>query len=180
MSSEKQLFFTNYQKILKYLVGHPSGEYTEREIQEATLISRAGVNFALRDLAKDDLVTLQKRGNMSFFSVSLDNPIIRQIKVVINLLDIEPVISSIRDVSEKIILFGSCATGVNIEESDIDLFVLSNSAREVTEIINKSEISERIQLVTKKPVDFAELKKKDPIFFEEISRGLSIWEKKNE
>lgn len=175
---QQHLFSTNYQKILKHLVDHPSGEHTEKEVQEATSISRAGVNFALRALVKDGLVRLQKRGKMSFYSVSLENPLVRQIKVIINLLKIESLLSTLKDLAERIILFGSSATGTNIEESDIDLFVLTNNPREALKRISGHPLAERIQLVAKKPIDFVSLKKKDPVFYDEVSRGLLIWEKK--
>ncbi len=176
---QDHLFSTNYQKILKHLAYHPSGEYTEKEIQEATSVSRAGVNFALRALAKEGLVKLQKKGRMSLYSVSLDNPIIRRIKVIINLVRIEPLVSSLKDLAERIVLFGSSATGTNIEESDIDLFVLTNNPKEVLKKVSAHPLAEKIQLVAKKPIDFVSLKKKDPVFYDEVSRGLLIWEEKN-
>lgn len=179
MSNFQESFFsTNYHKILEYLAVHPSGEYTEKEIKEATGVSKSGVNFALRALAEAGLVILNKRGRMSFFSVSLENPLIRQIKVFINLIKIEPLILALKEVSEKIILFGSSATGMNIEESDIDLFVLTNNPSEAQARVRGFELAEKIQLVAKKPIDYITLKKKDPVFYEEVSRGLILWEKK--
>lgn len=173
-----RFFYTNYNKILAYLADNPSGEYTEREVKEATGVSRAGANFALKELAEDGLIISQKRGRMSFYSVSLDNPLIRQIKVLINLIKIDPLISSLKKISDKIILFGSSATGTNIEESDIDLFVLTNDPKEALAKVRDFELAEKIQLVAKKPIDYITLKKKDPIFYEEVSRGLTLWEKK--
>ena len=174
----EHIFSTNYHKILEYLAEHPSGEYTEREIKEATGVSKSGVNFALRELAEDGLVILDKRGRMSFYSVSLENPLMRQVKVLINLAKIEPLILALREISQKIILFGSSATGNNIEESDIDLFVLTNIPKEALVVVREFEFAEKIQLIAKKPIDYITLKKKDPVFNEEVSRGLTLWEKK--
>jgi len=173
-----RFFATNYNKILKYLADHPSGEYTEKEVREATGVSKSGVNLALRELSEDGLVVLQKRGKMSFYSVSLDNPLIRQIKVLINLMKIEPLISDLKGISDKIILFGSAGSGTNIEESDIDLFVLTNDPKEALAKVREFELAEKIQLVAKKPIDYITLKKKDPIFYEEVTHGLTLWEKK--
>ncbi len=173
-----RFFFTNYNKILGFLADHPSGEYTEREVKEATGVSRAGANFALKELVEDGLITAQKRGRMSFYSVSLENPLIRQIKVLINLMKIEPLILALKEISDKIVLFGSSATGTNIEESDIDLFVLTNDPKETLAKVREFELAEKIQLVAKKPIDYITLKKKDPVFYEEVSHGLTLWEKK--
>lgn len=174
----EHFFSTNYHKILEYLAEHPSGEYTEREIKEATGVSKSGVNFALRALAEDGLVILNKRGRMSFYSVSLENPLMRQVKVLINLAKIEPLILVLREMSQKIILFGSCANGTNIEESDIDIFVLTNDPKQALAKVRDFELAENIQLVAKKPIDYITLKKKDPVFYEEVSHGLILWEKK--
>ncbi|PIU26621.1 nucleotidyltransferase domain-containing protein [Candidatus Aquicultor secundus] len=173
-----RFFFTNYNKILAYLADHPSGEYTEKEIKEATGVSRAGANFALRELVEDGLAISQRRGRMAFYSVSLENPLIRQVKVLINLIKIDPLISDLKNISDKIILFGSSATGTNIEESDIDLFVLTNDPPEALSKASKFETAEKIQTIARKPIDYITLKKKDPIFYEEISHGLTLWEKK--
>lgn len=144
-------FFTNYNKILAFLADHPSGEYTEREIKEATGVSRAGANFALRELAQDGLI---------------------------NLIKINPLVSDLKDISDKIILFGSSATGTNIEESDIDLFVLTNDPKQTLAKVRSFKLAEKIQIVAKKPIYYITLKKKDPIFYEEVSHGLILWEKK--
>lgn len=175
---QNRFFSTNYQKLLAYLADHPSGEYTEKETKEATGVSKSGVNFALRELAEDGLVILQKRGKMSFYSVSLENPLIRQIKVLINLIKINPLISDLKDISDKIVLFGSSATGTNIEESDIDLFVLTNNPKEALAKVRDFEFAEKLQLVAYKPIDYIALRKKDPLFYDEVSRGLLLWEKK--
>lgn len=173
-----QIFSTNYQKVLKFLATSQEKEYTEKEIQEVTQVSKAGVNFALRDLAKDGLANIQKRGRMSFYSVSSDNPLISQIKVIINLINIEPLVHSLKNYSDKIILFGSNAKGTNTPESDIDLFVLTNNTKDILNIANKSQIAENIQLITKKPIEYVTMKKNDAVFYNEVSSGLLIYEKK--
>jgi len=177
-TSINRIFSTTYQQVLKYLAAHPSGEFTEREIQEGVLISRAGANFALRALVRDGLIQAEKKGKTAFYSISLDNPVIRQIKVLINIIEIESIISELHDVSDKVVLFGSAATGTNIEESDIDLFVLANQLNNVMDVVRKSRLAEKIQAVIKKPMDYITLQKKDPVFYDEISRGLVLWEKK--
>ena len=178
MKNMDQIFSTTYQRVLKYLATHPSGEFTEKEIQEGISISRAGANFAIRSLVKDGLIEAGKKGKTAFYSANLKNPLIRQIKVLINLIETRPLILSLQKLSEKITLFGSTASGTNIEESDVDLFVLTDKPKEVLDIVNKSPLAEKIQVVIKKPMDYISMKKKDPVFYDEVSRGLTIWEKK--
>ena len=77
--------------------------------------------------------------------------------------------------SDKIVLFGSAANGINIKESDIDLFILTNFPEKAKKIISKNR--EKIQLIVKKPLEFVEMKSKAPIFYDEIMRGVVLWEK---
>ena len=60
---------TNQQEILFFLIKSPNRAYLEKEIQTATKISKAGVNFALRDLKKQKLVSRQARGNTYFYKI---------------------------------------------------------------------------------------------------------------
>lgn len=177
-SINKHIFFTIYQRILSYLAENPSREFTEKEIKESLSISRAGANFALRSLVNDGLIEADKKGNTTFYSVNLDNSLIRQFKILITLIEIDAFLELLKNLSQKVILFGSAATGTNIEESDIDLFVLANEPKKVLDEIRKSPLAEKIQAIIKKPTEYVSLKQSDPIFFEEISRGLTIWERK--
>lgn len=175
----ENLFKTNYQKVLKYLAENPSEEYVGGDIQTAIRISKAGVNFALRALAEDGLVIRKRKGRMYFYSVDISNPLIRQVKVMITLSKIMPLILKLEKISEKIILFGSSAAGENIETSDIDIFVLSNMPKEAAQTPGKLR-EKKVQIVPMKPLDYINLEKKDPVFYEEVSRGIILWEKKSE
>jgi predicted nucleotidyltransferase len=150
----------------------------EKDIVKATGISRAGANLALKQLVKDNLVKAEKRGRMSFYSIDLDNPLIRQLKVLLTLTLLEPTLKIIKEKSQKVIFFGSSAQGTNLEDSDIDLFVLSSTPSEIAKTVSKSPLAERIQIVAKKPVDLASIKKNDPVFYEQVERGIVLWEAK--
>jgi predicted nucleotidyltransferase len=175
----KDLFFnTSCQKILKFISSNPNKTFFDREIAQKTKNSRGATNLALRKLAQAGLVTLEKKGRMSFYSVDLKDPIIRQWKILNNVLEIHRLKEKLRKISEKIILFGSAAEGTNIGESDIDLFVLTDLPQKANDIVSKvSKSRKKIQLIVKKPLEFIELKKKDPIFYDEVMRGIVLWEK---
>jgi predicted nucleotidyltransferase len=169
---------TSQQRILAFLANHPSRSYFDKEVREATELSSGATNQALRELAEEGYIQKEKKGRMSFYSVDLSNPLIRQLKILLNITSIYPLIEKLRDRSVRIILFGSTAQGTNMEDSDIDLFVLTNTPKEVTKLVNDSNLAEKTQLVIKKPVDWAALKNRDPIFYEEVERGLILWEAK--
>ena len=148
----------------------------EKEVVKATKVSKSAVNEALKELAKDKLILQEKKGRMSFYSVDLNDPIIRRLKSTENVSLLKPLVEQLKKVSQKIILFGSFAEGTNIEESDIDLFISSNQPENAQRIVQKSPLAEKIQPVVKKPAEFINLDKKKPLFYQEIERGIILWE----
>ncbi len=170
---------TNTLKILGYLVEHPGREFIEKEIQKATSISKGGVNSALRELAQKKLVQRKRRGRMYLYTTRVSNPFIRQLKVLKNIAQLWPLVKRIRTVSQEIILFGSWSRGENLKDSDIDLCVLTNSAEEVEQIVKKSSLRNKLQLIIRTPTGLAELEKQDPVFFKEIDRGLVLFSKES-
>jgi len=175
---KKYLTVTSHQKVLSFLLNHPSRSYMEKEIAKAAKVSKSAVNEALKELAKDKLILQEKRGRMSFYSVDLNDPLIRRLKSTENVSLLMPLVEQLKKISQKIILFGSFAEGTDIEDSDIDLFVLSNQPESAQRIIQKSSLSEKIQPVIKKQVEFIVLDKKKPLFYQEIEKGIILWEAK--
>jgi predicted nucleotidyltransferase len=75
--------------------------------------------------------------------------------------------------SRRIILFGSASRGENLPDSDIDLFIISNEPRKVRSIL--SAVPEIVPIVMSNP-EFSNLKKTDPALYDQINRGLTLWE----
>jgi len=175
---KKYLTVTSHQKVLSFLSNHPSRSYMEKEIVKATKVSKSAVNEALKELARDKLILQEKKGRMSFYSVDLNDPVIRRLKSTENVSLLKPLIEQLKKNSQKIILFGSFAEGTNVEDSDIDLFVLSDQPDSVQKVIQNSPLAEKIQPVIKKPSEFIGLDKKKPLFYQEIERGVILWETK--
>ncbi|MCJ7579875.1 MAG: nucleotidyltransferase domain-containing protein [Candidatus Aminicenantes bacterium] len=174
------LVATNRQKILDFLIQYPGNEFLEKEIQKATKISKSGVNFALRDLSKTKLVKKQKRGKISFYSIRYDHPIVKQLKMLKTLVNLEPRIEKIKKLSKKIILYGSCSRGENTSESDIDLFIVTNNSNMINMAMKKNKLGEIIKLIIRSPLEYIEMEKTDPIFYKEIELGITVWESKDD
>ncbi|MFC1632240.1 nucleotidyltransferase domain-containing protein [Candidatus Omnitrophota bacterium] len=170
------LVATNAQKVLDFLIQNPGNQFLAREVQKTIKISKGGVNLSLRKLAKQKLVRREKRGKIFLYSVDHTQPVIKQLKVLKNIELISPLINKIKNLSKKIILFGSCGRGEDDSKSDIDLFVLTNSLKDVEGIVKKTKPGRGLQLITRTPLEFTEMEKKEPIFFEEVSRGITLWE----
>lgn len=172
------LYFTNHQKILYFLLNNPEQEFYDRQISNLTKVSRAGTNFALRDLAKTGAVQKQKRGRMNYYKITLQSPLIKYLKILQNMVMLNPLVEKLKPLSRKIILYGSSSKGENLINSDFDLFILSNNRKQVNSILLKYPLRERLQTVTVSPNEFVKLKKNNSVFHKEILKGIVLWEKK--
>ncbi|MCL5773007.1 MAG: nucleotidyltransferase domain-containing protein [Firmicutes bacterium] len=170
------LFKTNEQKALSFLLLHPEKQFLEKEIREATGVSRSGINYAMRKLARAKLVEEEIRGRMKFYRTDLSNPFLRQFKILQTLITLFPLFEKIKKASRKIILFGSAASGTNTEESDFDIFILTNHPEIVFKFFHNSSLREKTQPIIKTPLQYVNLEKKEPAFFEQINRGIILWE----
>ncbi len=169
------LFRTNVQKILQFLLSHANEEFYDREISRLTGVSKAGTNFALRDLSEAGVVTKEKRGRMCFYRLDAGDVLIKQLKIVQNIVSLEKLVRELKPLSLKITLYGSASKGDNTEESDVDLFILTREPEHVKKILFGSNLREKIQYVVNTPQEFARSKKESPVFHQEIRDGLTLW-----
>ena len=119
---------------------------------------------------------------MYFYSIDRSNPIIIAYKKLVNLLLIEPLVENLKNISNRIVLFGSCTQGTDTSGSDLDLFIISNKRDKVLEAVSNFKFPKgfeniHIQAVIQTPVELLEIKGPDQTFIEEVEQGLVLWEK---
>ena len=163
------------QVILKYLAIHCGDILYESEIAKNTRISTGSTNQSLKELLKKEMVTLSKKGNMNFYSLNLDNPLVRQFKVTQTIDGLNGLIGKLKPLAKRIILFGSCAEGVDTQNSDIDIAIISQEEQEVRKIVKKEEITREIQALIFNSNDFMALAEKDNPLYERIQKGIILW-----
>jgi len=173
---QKSLISTNAQKILDFLIQNPGTQFIANDIQKATKISRAGVNFALRQLTKEKLIFREKKATIYLYAADHQNQIIKQLKVLRITILLQPLIHKLKTLAQKVVLFGSCAHGEDIPDSDIDLFIMTNNTEKVRGIVEAHKVNKKIQAIIRTSLQFVEMEKKEPVFFEEINRGILFWE----
>lgn len=169
---------TNSLKVLSYLAENPGKEFLSSEIQKASFISRAGVYIALGELIRQNLVSKAKKGKLLFYSIIYDDSAIKQFKVLKNVLALRPLVSKLKPLSKKIILYGSTGRGENDPASDIDLFILSQEPEEAKKIIASIKTRQKIQAVVKTPSELADFRGKEKTYYAEVDRGITLWEGK--
>lgn len=171
------LFSTPAQKIWDFLCQNPQESFYSSQVAVRTGLSKGGTNQILRSLAKQGVVEVEKKGRMIFYRVDARSPFIRQFKILRNIALVDSLIKKIKPLAERIILFGSCATGDDTPASDIDLFVLSREEEKIQKLIPEVKDRRKIQLVIKSPQEFLALASKEPVFYGELQKGVVLWEK---
>jgi DNA-binding transcriptional ArsR family regulator len=149
-----------------------------REISRETGISIGTVSVTLKFLREKGLVDRVDRGRLALFHTVQGNPIVREVKILCTLFEIGPVLSDLQQYINRIILFGSCATGEDTIDSDIDLMIISSERDRIYRILADSHKTSvrKISPIIMSPGDFARLKTNDPPFYSRIIQGKVVCE----
>ncbi len=166
-------------RLLQTLLRDPMGQYHGREIVRRTGVSVGGANQMLRSFANLGLLSREKQGRMLFYRANMDNPVVRQLKILLTLFQLDDLIKQAKPFSDRIILFGSSAEGTDVKESDIDLLLLTNEKSELTDMIHRfnTKSQRRIAPIILDPKGFSKLRRENSALFDRISRGIVLWQR---
>lgn len=133
----------------------------------------------LRSFANLSLLLREKQGRMLFYKANMDNPVVRQLKILFTLFQLDDLIKQAKSSSQRIILFGSSAEGTDVKESDIDLLLLTNDKPQLIDTVHKlnAKSQRRIAPIILDPQGFSKLRREDTALFDRISRGMILWQK---
>jgi predicted nucleotidyltransferase len=173
------LIKTAEQKTLSLFAMNPDRPFYGREISKKLGISLGAVHAALSILGKNRLLTCQNVGKTKLYRLESSSPIINSIRILNTLLLLEPLVGAIRDISRRLVLFGSYATGTFTASSDLDLFIVSGEKKKILNAIDsfKRKNGLDVRPMIKDQVEWMELEKKNPEFLNELSRGITLWVK---
>ena len=176
------IVFTVNQKVLSLFAKFSDKEFYERQIARKLGIGYSSANGALNELYSAGVIKRRREGRMYFYSVDRSSPIVIAYKKLVNLLLIEPLAEELKKISNRIILYGSCADGSDRSGSDVDLFVVSNKKDTVLETVGNFKFTQgfediHIQTVVKTPVELLQMKGPEQAFIEEVERGVVLWER---
>ncbi|MEE9614159.1 MAG: nucleotidyltransferase domain-containing protein [Thermodesulfobacteriota bacterium] len=173
---------TTHQKVLAFFLARPSGFFYGSEVSKKTGVSIGQVSKILNDLRRAGLVEKETKGKTELYRVLTDSAVLRTYKVLTTLISIEPLVEGLKKVSRLVILYGSCAKGTNVEESDLDLLVVSSVRDKVQDTVARFLYDEgrgfsEIKPVIKRPAAWASLEQNDPSFYGELQKGILLYEK---
>ncbi len=174
------LISSPYLKIMLQLANDPMRDFYQREIAGTSRVSIGATNGILRELVRARFLTQRKRGKMYFYKLNLENPTVTQFKVLLNVDNLTNLIDAVKDHTRKVVLFGSSAQGTDVKESDIDLFVLTGEKNHVRRMVSgfNAKHERKIAPIIVDANGFVKLKKDDRPLYENIERGITLWETK--
>jgi predicted nucleotidyltransferase len=165
-------------KILSTLAREPDREFYQREIARLAGISVGATSQRLREIVEGGLVSARKSGRMIFYRYNLDDPLARQLKVLLTMNLIRNLVRELASDSRRVLLFGSCATGTDVLESDIDLLIVSQESKKVRNIVSAhaDRIGRKISPVVTSANQYRQLRSKDRALYDRINSGITLWE----
>lgn len=173
---KKILLDTSANKIISFLTLHSGTSFYDKEISERTGVSRGMTNRLLNKFLEIGLVLRERRGRMWFYSLS-KTPLFKYYRIYENLIELTESVNALKPVSHKIVLYGSAAFGDDTAESDIDLLVITEQKDKVLKEIRAFKTEKEIKPVVQTTSEYATSKKKDKAFYEEIAKGITLFEK---
>ncbi|MCD6568272.1 MAG: nucleotidyltransferase domain-containing protein [Dehalococcoidia bacterium] len=170
------------QKVLSFLAKFSDKEFYERQIARKIGIAYGSANRALNELHSTGAIKRRREGKMYFYSVDISNATIIEFKKLVNTTLIEPLIERLKDISSRIVLYGSCAQGADTSRSDLDLFIVSDDRERIMEAISNFSFLRgyeniHVQPVIKSPAELLEAGESEQAFLEEVERGIVLWER---
>jgi predicted nucleotidyltransferase len=165
--------------VFELFLSDPMGEYHEREVVRIAKVSKGSANKMLRVLAGQGFLTRERKGRMVFYKLNRAEAVVKQFKTLSNVYLLKGLMDRMKGECRRIVLFGSCAEGTDTKDSDIDLFVLTSTKNTVKRKIRDfNRASDRkVTPIVIDTNEFTKLKREDKPLYENVQRGIVLWEK---
>ena len=142
----------NRDKVLQEFFDFPTKRFHVRELCRKTKLSTTAVTKIIDELVKDKLVLREKTKVLHELKANLKDKMFKRAKQVNNLKEVYD--SGLVDYlalkyrhPEAIVLFGSYSRGEDWEDSDIDIFVISEKRRFLDLSKFESNLKKEIHLI---------------------------------
>ena len=162
-------------KILRIFLKYPDHGFYTKEITRKTGIGSGTVNNFLRNIHRDNILTKEVVGNVHLYRLNNELELVKHLKTIHTLLEFEQYkfvdqFQKIKDDILSLVLYGSHANGENDSKSDIDIILLTNKKKSVTNLLQRLEkkLKKSISIQIMTIPEWRKLKEKDKIFYESI------------
>ncbi|PKM84092.1 MAG: hypothetical protein CVU86_09055 [Firmicutes bacterium HGW-Firmicutes-11] len=175
------LYNRNPMKVLSYLSLHAREENIAFRVATELGLSQGSVHGILKEFAQQGLAKKRNVGKSIVYEINGEHPVVRAFRKMENLLEIDELINQLKSLSRKVILYGSCAFGVDTAESDIDLFIVADrqEQEQIEKVIRDFSSKRKISPLMLDLMEMMQLESDDPVFFNQVMSGIELWEKTN-
>ncbi len=170
---------TKLDNIIELFIEDSYSKFNVREVARLVKLSPSTASKYLNDASKRGLLKKEKSRNLILFSGDLESQKFRDIKIYNNIKKIRSsglveFIEKELNYPEVIILFGSYAKGENKKDSDIDLFILSESKNKPALDIFEKKLGTEIQVFLHSRKDLERMKTGNKELLNNIANGLRL------
>jgi len=136
---------------LKIFFESPTKDFNVREVARILKTTPVTASTRLSAFSKEGFLKQRKERNFIFYKANIENEIYTDAKVFYNIKKIKEsgLIEELNKFYLKptIVLFGSCSNGLDVEDSDIDLLIISEKKSNFSQIKKyKKKLNRDIQL----------------------------------
>jgi predicted nucleotidyltransferase len=169
---------TPEQKILRLMAMNHGKPFYTREISKTLGISLGSTHSALLSLESRHMLTAQMVGKTRLYHLAMLNPAVQAFRVLNTVVTLEPLTAELGEVSRRVVLFGSYASGTFSQESDVDILVVTEDRMRVIDFIELAKRKTGLDLrpIILSQLEWMNLEQKSPEFFDELSHGITLWD----
>lgn len=166
-------------RVLNEFLQTPTKRFQLRELSRLTKLSTTAVKRLLVALVDEELIKETHEKNYYFFEANRGNERYKLVKklVLIYSLESDGVLTCLcraLNHPEAVILFGSASHGEDTENSDIDLFVLSEVKRHLSLKAFEKALKRRINVLIMNKKEFEAAKSKNPELVNNLVNGILL------
>ncbi|MFP4005303.1 MAG: nucleotidyltransferase domain-containing protein [Candidatus Hadarchaeia archaeon] len=159
-------------RIVELFCQNPNEEFYSKKVGDKLGISKATNIKWLKRLTDAGILTAQSRGRKKFYKLKLNNPLARQLRILMTLSELIPRLKD-QDTLRSAYLVGSSAKGTHAPDSPLELLILHrgdpSQIRSVLDDVS-SKIGREIEAKIMTPLEYAELSKDKPKLHERLER----------
>lgn len=163
--------------IIRHLGRHYNDSCYVREIAKTLNLSLGPVSETLKNLEQSGLLIRKVRGRLVTYRANMESSLLREMKILITLLECHELLQELETSAERVILFGSCARGDDTAESDIDLVIETDEPDRASQVVNSFAFigGRKLSTIILSPDEFRELRRRDQPFYERVMQGKILF-----
>ncbi len=163
--------------IVRYLGRRYNNSFYVRELARELDLALGPVSETLKELEKAGILERKVRGRIVTYRANMESPLLREMKVIITLLECSLFLMELKKAALRVILFGSCARGEDTFDSDIDLLIETDDREKAASVVNSNEFigGRKLSAIIMSPDEFRSLKGRDRPFYERVMQGKVLY-----